>query len=51
MNTYLTPLDNIRFLVNDVFDYPSHYASFEQLEDVTPDLIDAIVQECGKFCE
>jgi alkylation response protein AidB-like acyl-CoA dehydrogenase len=51
MSIYLTPLDNIRFLVNDVFDYPSHYASFEQLEDVTPDLIEAIVQECGKFCE
>jgi len=51
MTAYITPLDNIRFLVNDVFDYPSHYASFEQLNEVTPDLVDAIVQECGKFCE
>jgi len=51
MTAYITPLDNINFLVNDVFDYPNHYASFEQLADVTPDLIEAIVQECGKFCE
>ena len=51
MTAYITPLDNIRFLINDVFDYPSHYASFEQLNEVTPDLVEAIVQECGKFCE
>jgi len=51
MTTYITPLDNIRFLVNDVFDYPSHYGSFKQLQEVTPDLVEAIIQECGKFCE
>jgi len=51
MTAYITPLDNIRFLVNDVFDYPKHYASFEQLNEVTPDLVEAIIQECGKFCE
>ncbi len=51
MTAYIAPLDNIRFLINDVFDYPSHYASFDKLTDVTPDLVDAIVQECGKFCQ
>lgn len=51
MITYITPIDNIKFLINDVFDYPSHYSRFEQLSEVTPDLVDAIVQECGKFCE
>ncbi|MCL1125711.1 acyl-CoA dehydrogenase C-terminal domain-containing protein [Shewanella surugensis] len=51
MTTYVTPIDNMRFLLNDVFDYSSHYASFEQLREVTSDLIDVIVLECGKFCE
>ena len=51
MNTYITPIENIRFLINDVFDYASHYNSFEQLNEITPDLVDVIIQECGKFCE
>jgi len=51
MTAYITPTDNIRFLINDVFDYPSHYASFEALSEVTSDLVDAIILECGKFCE
>jgi len=41
----------MRFLLNDVFDYPKHYGSFEDLNEVTPDVIEAIIQECGKFCE
>ncbi len=51
MTAYVTPIDNMRFLINDVFDYSSHYESFEQLSEVTPDLVEAIVLECGKFCE
>ncbi len=49
MTNYIAPLDNIRFLINDVFDYPKHYASFSKLAEVTPDLVDAIIKECGKF--
>ena len=51
MTPYNAPLDNIRFLINDVFDYPQHYAKFSQLNDLTPDVVDAIISECANFCE
>ncbi len=51
MTSYSAPLDNIRFLIHDVFDYPKHYAKFSQLNDLTPDLLDAIISECANFCE
>jgi hypothetical protein len=37
--------------MNEVFDYPKHYASLPGGEDATPDLIDAILDECAKYCE
>jgi hypothetical protein len=51
MTPYNDPLDNIRFLINDIFDYPQHYAKFSQLNDLTPDVVDAIISECANFCE
>lgn len=51
MPAYKAPLRDVRFLMNEVFDYPKHYASLPGGEDATPDLIDAILDECAKYCE
>src|SRR5690606_33520014 len=41
----------MKFLLNDVFDYPRHYQSLASGENATPDIVDAILTECGRFCE
>ena len=51
MPVYKAPLRDMKFLINDVFDYPKHYASLKSGENATPDIVDAILNECAKFCE
>ncbi|TPH12931.1 acyl-CoA dehydrogenase C-terminal domain-containing protein [Litorilituus lipolyticus] len=51
MLTYKAPVADINFLLKDVFGYYSHYQKFPEFEEATPDLVDAIFQECAKFCE
>jgi len=41
----------MKFLLNDVFDYPTHYQGLASGENATPDIVDAILTECGRFCE
>ncbi len=51
MPQYKAPLKDMRFLLNDVFDYPAHYAKLPNGGEATPDMVDAIVTECARFCE
>ena len=51
MLTYKAPLTDIKFLIEDVFDFYGHYKKHPEFEEATPDLVDAIFQECAKFCE
>lgn len=51
MSEYKAPLKNIHFLVNDVFNFQEHYAQFPGYEDASPDMVEAILTECAKFCE
>ncbi|MCP5163065.1 MAG: acyl-CoA dehydrogenase C-terminal domain-containing protein [Hahellaceae bacterium] len=51
MPAYKAPLRDMRFLLNEVFDYPAHYAGLSNGADATPDMVDAILSECAKFCE
>mgnify|MGYP003643579977 FL=1 len=51
MLTYKAPQKDIDFLLNDVLDIQTHYQSFEAGKEATPDLVDAIMSECAKFCE
>ncbi len=49
MADYKAPLQEIRFVMNEVFDAPSLWASMPRLaERVDPDTADAIVEEAGK---
>ena len=51
MLSYKAPLADIKFLLEDVLDFYPHYEKFPEFEEATPDLVDAIFQECAKFCE
>ncbi|TXI71541.1 MAG: acyl-CoA dehydrogenase [Limnohabitans sp.] len=51
MPQYKAPLRDVRFLLNEVFDYPAHYAKLPSAEDATPDMVDAILEGCATFCE
>lgn len=51
MLTYKAPLTDIKFLFEDVLKYYPHYEKYPEFEDATPDMVDAILQECAKFCE
>jgi alkylation response protein AidB-like acyl-CoA dehydrogenase len=51
MPTYKAPLRDMRFLLNEVFDFPSHYAGLSNGKDADPDTVNSILDECAKFCE
>ncbi len=51
MLSYKAPVADIKFLIEDVFNYYDHYKKHEEFEEASPDLVDAIIQECAKFCE
>jgi alkylation response protein AidB-like acyl-CoA dehydrogenase len=51
MPQYKAPLRDMRFLLNEVFDYSSHYAQQPNAEDATPDMVDAILEGAATFCE
>ncbi|WP_372965009.1 acyl-CoA dehydrogenase C-terminal domain-containing protein [Marinobacter sp.] len=51
MPVYKAPLRDIKFLLNDVFDYPRHYQSLASGEQATPDIVEAILNECARFSE
>jgi alkylation response protein AidB-like acyl-CoA dehydrogenase len=50
MPVYHAPLDDIRFLLNDVHDV-AQLAALPGFEEATPDVIDAVLTEGAKFCE
>ncbi|QSB43977.1 acyl-CoA dehydrogenase C-terminal domain-containing protein [Tsuneonella flava] len=48
MPTYTAPTRDARFIVNEVLDLAS-YSSLPGFESATPDIIDTVINECGKF--
>ena len=51
MVPYKAPLRDMRFLIDEVFDYPAHYALLASGADATPDTVDAIIEGAATFCE
>ncbi|WP_209347580.1 acyl-CoA dehydrogenase C-terminal domain-containing protein [Pontixanthobacter sp. CEM42] len=49
MPTYTAPTRDARFLVNEVLDLTS-YNNLPGFESATPDMIDTVINEAGKFC-
>src|ERR1700682_3073879 len=50
MPVYKAPVDDVVFLLNDVFHIERH-ANLPGFADAPPDLIEAILGEAAKFCE
>lgn len=51
MPDYKAPLRDIEFVMREVLDSDQHYAGLTGCEELTPDLMDAIVGEGAKFAE
>ena len=51
MPVYKAPLRDMKFLLNEVFDYEAHYKTLSTGANATPDVVDAILSECAKLCE
>ena len=48
---YKAPLRDMRFLINEVLDYPTHYASLSNGAEATPEMVDAILEGAATLCE
>ncbi len=51
MGEYRVPHRDIRFVLNDVLNIEEHYRELNGCEEATSDMIDAIIDEAGKFAE
>lgn len=51
MATYKAPLEDMRFVLNDVFQAEQLWASMAKTSEVTRDLADAVLEEAGKLVE
>lgn len=49
MPNYNPPLQDMRFAMRDVLGFDEHYANLPGADEATPDVIDAILEEGGKF--
>jgi len=51
MTEYTAPIEDIKFVLEDVLDIYNHYQKYPGYQDATPDLVDMVITECAKFCE
>ena len=51
MPAYKAPLRDIRFLMNEVFDYPAHYQTLASGQNADKDTVDMILEGAADYCE
>jgi len=51
MLNYKAPLRDMRFVMNEVMDYPQHYSQLGGGEHATPETVDAILEAAATYCE
>ncbi len=51
MPAYKAPLRDMRFLLNEVLDYPTHYSKLSNGGEATPEMVDAILEGAAALCE
>lgn len=51
MPQYKVPLRDMRFVFNELLSSQKHYETFDAGKEATPDMVDAILEECAKLCE
>ncbi|SDL45127.1 Acyl-CoA dehydrogenase [Franzmannia pantelleriensis] len=49
MPDYQAPLRDLRFVMDEMFDFPGHYASLPGGDDASPDVVAAILEEGARF--
>ncbi len=49
MPDYQAPLRDIRFVMDEMLDYPAHYAGLPGGEEASPDVVAAILEEGARF--
>ena len=49
MPDYQAPLRDLRFVMDEMFDYPAHYARLPGGEEASPDVVAAILEEGARF--
>ena len=49
MPDYQAPLRDIRFVMNELLDYPAHYASLPGGDEASDDIVTAILEEGARF--
>ncbi|GGO83683.1 acyl-CoA dehydrogenase [Marinobacterium nitratireducens] len=49
MPEYKAPLRDIRFAMQELLDFETHYQNLPGGEDASPDMVEAILEEAGKF--
>ncbi|MFG6158176.1 acyl-CoA dehydrogenase C-terminal domain-containing protein [Halomonas sp. 1390] len=49
MPDYQAPLRDLRFVMDEMLDYPAHYARLPGGEEATPDVVSAILEEGARF--
>src|SRR3954469_2123124 len=50
MPTYRAPVDDVMFLLNDLF-HIDRYNNLPGFADASPDIVEAVLSEAAKFCE
>jgi hypothetical protein len=50
MPSYKAPVDDVMFLMNDVFHF-ERYSNLPGFSDASPDVVEAILGEAAKYCE
>ena len=51
MPAYKAPLRDMRFLINEVLDFPGHYRKLSNGAEATPEMVDAILDGAAALCE
>ncbi|GLQ33095.1 acyl-CoA dehydrogenase C-terminal domain-containing protein [Litoribrevibacter albus] len=51
MPEFKAPLRDMRFVFEELLNSYEHYQNFEKGKEATPDMVNAIMEECAKFCE
>lgn len=51
MPTYTAPLRDMRFVTHEVFNAAETLTALPGFDEASADLIDAVLEECGKLCE
>lgn len=51
MSQYQAPLRDMKFHIDEVLDFPAHYAGFAQGQEASPDIVTAILESAAQFAE